>query len=605
MAAVSFDVSRITIDPGEGLLRSQKKFQQGLKGMGGSAVFNPGAPAAHIDNKRDVRLLDPWFTGDPEKRPVGVSPPTVCYRLLKNDATLNYYWRKYSFCDLRYPHLPWQVYGWCKEKYINNVVRYTFKLIPRRHGKTYDDCGKGIAMLIRMGVERNNPVMAYYCPVKGQALMNAWNALVFLSRNIPGVRHDQRSGKITWPSPLLENPKSVTTIYFLGGLGGSKTKVGGYYDICVMDEIELYPLAFIQDVGMASTFDRDGYFVGSATPYNLGIIDHFIDEAVKRMRLREAIDKGAKIDPRKVPADLDEWHAVTGDCWTLGVYDRVKLEKFRATLGEEKFAQNFECRNPESVKLFYYRDRVREAETAGLITTEELFDPQVPLRVYYDFGIGQKTDRMAWSVWQFNDVRPVCLAGKVVVGKNYADIVADFKASRYGGLKIFEHCIPHDAGAKEQSDGVEKKKKFSDQLRRQGVNGWWRVSSLDRHQNPTMKVGEVNEILKTAMFHEVEAAGIIECLKGHKRVFNKEHEVVEDRPSKTKYRDGADVVRYALIDWKDGGWHQRMDMYEDVHKDSDGYNPDAHPMEGSILHVEPVERGTERVLHGSDEEWYR
>ena len=585
--SVKFDGAGLTIEDSPEVLATQEKFSKML--VGELAVGDEDSTTIAA---RDISALGDWLKPDRENRPVGVTLPEAGYRLfLDSQNRLRY--SKEMFVDMRYPHLPWQVYGWSRDRYLNNLKKYIFKLLPRRHGKTFDDGFKGVSLLCILGSTRNNPVMAYYCPAKEQAMRNAWNALTLASANIPGVKYEKGAGRISWPSPTLQNPQSVSTILFFGIRGGGDTKRGGYYDICIMDEIEFYSIPFVEEVGFNSIFDRDGYFIGSGTPKNMGVMDHYMDKAESCLRIQDSVAKGEPVDMDKVPADWNQWHAVRGDCWSLKVYPEDKLNMLRATLGEERFSQEMECKNPESIKLYYYRDAITMAEKKKSINHLLRQDENLPLRVYYDFGIGEKTDRMAWGVWQHDNNRPVCLAGGVIAGKNFSDIVAAVKNSPYGESAFFEHNVPHDVKAKEQSDGVEKIKKFRAELKRQGVAGWQNTNHLPRHKNPILLVGEVGEVLKyQAQFHELHAAPILECLKNHKRKYNKENDIVEESPSKTRFRDGADMVRYAVIDWKSGEYLRRMErLVGGAPERRELVNYDDHPMEGSILDVDGADEG--------------
>ena len=603
------DPSRLVIPDSPDVEQSKQWFRDTLRGKNTKhqILEVEQHQRAEITSTRDLKLLDPWLDPDSTKKKVGSKFPFIGFRVLRKEPEIHFYYNKYAICDLRYPHLPWQVYGWSPEGYLKNLKRYIFKLLPRRHGKSTDDLGKGTSLMCIYGVTRRDPLMRYFCPVKEQGLANVWQALVHMTYNLPGVNQDKSKGVVTWPTPLLDAPKSKATIRFLGTRGGSKTGVGGYSDITIFDEMEFYGIPFINDVGFAQSFDREGIVVGSSTPYNLGVIDYYVDEGIKRMKIAAGLKKGQTFDPKDVPSDVNDWHVVTGDCWSLNVYNKTELLKIKATLGDEEFAKSFECKNPDSVKLFYYKDTMKKAEEKGLVTTHPVFDPNVPVRVFYDFGIGEKTDRMAWSMWQFTELRPICIAGRVVVGKGFAEIVADVRKSKYGHLRFFEHLVPHDAKAREQSDGVEKIEKFKKELKKQGMFGWQRTRHLKRHSTPEMVVGEVNEVLKVATFHAIDAADIVDCLKNHKRVYIEKTGVVEDRASKTKYRDGADAARYATIDWKSREYVRRWEEYgyegDSTRSPTDYY--DFHPMEGSIMHIGPGSKNNDGWgdMDSNDEGW--
>ena len=423
--------------------------------------------------------------------------------------------------------------------------------IPRRHGKTWLLIFTLIELLLAVGHSR--PIGAYYCVTRGQAVRNAWKIIEIALRNIPNVKIDKANGEITIPRPTLHDPSDYVTLYFFGITGGSGPKKGGYYDAVIFDEAEYMDRGFIDDVGIASSFDKDGLVGIIGTPDGRDNIDYWLEEAEKREEVAKNIKEGRKeLLPKKIPEDVYRWVSKKGDCWNLGVYSVEKLMLFKAALPAWRFAKEFECKDTSASQAFFYRPTMAEIKEKGQhnFVYRVVVEERLPLWVHYDLGIGSKSDRMVFGVWQFTQEHMRLLAGRSFQGKGYADIVQAVRLSPYGKYPLYGHFLPHDAGAKEQSDGVLKSDKFREELRNQQVAGI--VEVLPRDDDPLMSVGLVKNTLSKMIIDRENAADIYDGLWNHKKRATKNQDgdvVYENTPSKTKWRDAADMVKYAVLNW--------------------------------------------------------
>ena len=532
-------------------------------------------------------LLHPSY-GNQLEIPVGVNLPIPAYQFFPDDGN-RFEYRKRIFIDLRWGHLEWQKHSFSRDKYTHNMKRFIVQKAPRRHGKTWALIHNMAGGLVAMSEYKINPVGAYYCPDKGQALKNAWKAIAHATRNIPNVKLNERMGIVTWPSPTLRDPKSITTIYVFGVRGGSGVKRGTYYDWCILDEVEFLSHSFIEEVGMGSTFDRQGHLALTGTPYNLGVLDEWLDKATGNLQLQHDIEQGLlRPDDPSVPADYDDWFAFSGDCWNLGVYPREQLLKLKASMSHRRFAQEMECKNPSDIVVFYFRNNYEIALKEKRISPLIKPDPRLPVRFYYDFGIGRKSDRCAWSAWQFTNSFPICLYSGEIIGKSYSGIVADIRKTTPFSQSIYEHVLPHDTGAREQSDLTDKRTKFQTELKEQGVSGWEKVSVLKRHKNPELVNGIVNDTIHLVRINSLHADTVVQALKHHRRKYDKNTELVVEEESKTKYRDSAHMFRYAMMDWKNEDYMKRFPSRQEL-KFADAVAPfltvgkGGHPVGKSII----------------------
>ena len=462
------------------------------------------------------------------------------------------HYQKHYFVDLRWGMFDWQVYSWSDDGYLNNVKRFQVKQLPRRHGKTHSDIAYGVEYCATK-VTKARPIMAFYCPTREQAIRNAWKIFEKVLAKFPGHKIDKGKGEMFVPRPTLQDPYDFVTIYFFGIRGGTGGKRGGYYDVCIMDEVEFISQKFVKEVGMGSTFDRDGVLVLTGTPEEQEQLDFWLSWGNQRVQQAKAIKRGEKIPQNQLLADANYWRVVTADAYDLKVYPKEKLELYRSAMGEVRFRQEFLCQPPSHTQAYYYRNALRPLRDTNLVNNL-ILNPTLPLRLYYDLGIGKnkRTDRMAFIVAQFEATKIFLLWAEDIFGKSFIDIVAAVKQSPYGNMALWEHILPHDGESREQSDGGHKHVKFEEQLRRQQVAGGVRV-----HRRPTnreMEVGDVKGMLPFIFFNNPGAYRAWEALESHRRKYIKEQQIYEDTPSKTPHRDMADCVRHCVMDFIEGGY---------------------------------------------------
>ena len=484
----------------------------------------------------------------------------------------------------------WTPFAWQKREIIRQQQfpkRFHVYEMPRRHGKTYYFIRAIVSFLLNC--VHMNPLGAYYCVDKGQAVRNAWSIFMDVIRPIPGAHADKTDGVITIPLPRLDNPSNMITINFFGIRGGSATKRGGGYSIMGFDEVEFIGIPFIEDVGMGSILDKDGHLWMMGTPHDMGNLDYWLDKAQKACKIEAAVNAGImKPDDPRVPYDYKEWHWKRENCYTLKVYTKEQLKMQEAIMSKEAFQREFMCVNPVASLGFYHRREVDKASDQGRISPMITYDPNVPIRVYFDLGLGTKSDQMAFGVFQFFPGGIRILYGQNVHGKGYIQACKAVRECPYGKKPIAEVVLPHDAKVSEQSDAVPKWEKFEKALREQGIGSPIRV------QSPTTdKLMDID--LVTAMMHkifisEIDAYDIVDALRNHKRKYNKVEATWQSEPSKTKYRDLADVVRHACVDYNNDDY---LDSFPDDTQFGQYHRPDGninewrsvgyHPSAGSVI----------------------
>ena len=303
--------------------------------------------------------------------------------------------------DLRYSQFKWQKEQEIlhKHPFENRPCRFQTKQEPRRHGKTHKEVFSMVAHLISCFlVPLLRPIGAFYCVDRGQAIRNTWRIFKMAVAQIPGVIIKEAEKEILNPRPHPNDPDDFATIYFFGIRGGSGNKRGGYYDIVTMDEVEFIDLDFVQEVAFGSTFDRNGHVRLLGTPRKMGRLSHWLDMAKKRVKMRTDIANGAIIPKDKIYADMNEWSFSQGDIYSRGLYSPERIAIMKSIFSEEVFNREFLCIDDTVASGFFHREQLERAEEAGNISAMVGVDQNLPLRVYFDLGLGTKTNRMAFSI---------------------------------------------------------------------------------------------------------------------------------------------------------------------------------------------------------------
>lgn len=494
-------------------------------------------------------------------------------------------WKLDFVVDLR-----WTPFAWQQREILRQQARpkrFHVYEMPRRHGKTYFFIRAILAFLLNC--KHHNPLGAYYCVDKGQAVRNAWSIFMEAILPIPGAFASKADGVITIPLPRLDNPTNTITINFFGIRGGSATKRGGGYSIIGFDEVEFISIPFIEDVGMGSILDKDGHLWLMGTPHDQGNLDYWLDKAQKSCKIEDAVLSGLmREDDPRVPFDYDQWHWRKENCYTLKVYTKDQLKMQEAIMSKEAFQREFMCINPVAAMGFYHRREVDKAMDEDRISPRIKYDPNVPNRVYFDLGLGTKSDQMAFGVFQFFPGGIRIIYGQNVHGKGYIQAAKALRESLYGKTPIIEVVLPHDANVSEQSDAIPKWEKFERALREQGLNAPVRVQRTTKDK--LMDIDLVTSTLHKMYIAEIDAYSIVEALRNHKRKYNKVDGTWQSEPSKTKYRDLADVVRHACVDYCNDDY---MAYYQDSKETSNFTPPDGtvdewravglHPTQGSVV----------------------
>ena len=489
----------------------------------------------------------------------------------------------YEILDLRWKKHVWQRKAWSATGDLRDVPGVCVQKIPRRHGKTHNNIYDGISYLYRVPLSR--PIGAFYAPAKDQTIRNTWIIFEAAVSRIPGAIMNKNKGFIILPRPTLVDPLDYITIYFFGIKGGSGTKRGGYYDYVNFDEVEYIDITFIKEVGFISGLGRKPKVVLTGTPDGFGNLDYWIEEAQRRERLVAAIDAGENIPKEKIPSDVRDWRAVTGDCAGLGLFTKEDLDELRAKIGDEIFEKEMNCNDKGHQEAFYYRADMDRAREDFRITPTVRPEKGVPVRYYYDLGVGNKTDLAAVGAFQLLPTKVLCLWSVVLGNADYLDIAEEVVGNplHQSGLLDIEHVLPHDAKNRDQKDRIPKYVAFEETLRKVGLRG--EVRCMLRPPDVRADTTAVRDVIRKSYFNEISCDKLVEALEKHRKQKDLTSGLYLDRPSKTKFRDLADMFRGMSVDYlaedykmNMGGQILRSSRFGDKRTDTGGHPHDIHSL---------------------------
>ena len=532
------------------------------------------------------------------------APPRTLFKLYLDPKTNTLQYQKQHVIDLRWNQRTWQTKTGTLDL-VRRLITATERNVlihvermARRHGKTFKSIHDAVNAL--PAIPRPNPIMAYYCPEKGQAVRNAWAALEAATRHIPNVSLDKTGGVITFPRPTIANPQDYCTIYLLPLKQGKGSKKGQYYDICIVDEADLAEIEFIKEVCIISCSDRGGILELKGTPDGHDRLNWWLQEAKKKVQFRLAFERGEIQHVPDEMTDFNNWSYFESDAEKEDVYNEEELKKLKALLGETIYNNQMLCKDVVSNEKFYFRQAMAVVEEQMRSSVNLRPVPHVPIRAYYDVGIGSKSDRMAFVIAQHFPTHMSILWSWDEPNASYAEVAAAIKQTPFFKY-IYEHVLPHDMRARQQSDKKEKWVIFEEALRKYGIFG--EVRTLIRTKDPKGDLDTVRSVIGQTLFNSVTAASVIEALNKHARKLNQEHKIYEDRPSKTIYRDLADAYRHAAIDFETKEYvnHERIPISKNAGAqgvvDLGGVE---HSFKGSIMfNDQGGDRGHVQMGHGN------
>lgn len=531
---------------------------------------------------------------------VVADPPVIGFKI---DKTRKTYIKK-IFIDLTWSRYLWQYFAGGFQGNLKQRARYVVKRIVRRQGKTYEAAHWMVEDLVKCPHEY--PVGHYFAPEKQQLMRSAWKNIRAAVRNIPGAVVDERGGVVKFPKPTLKDPANFCIIYLLSMRGGTMALRGDYSDSTVIEEAEGVDIKAIEEIVMYPSIDRKGKAYILGTVRGLGNMQYWEKFAVKRMKQADREKKGKLYPGEKLMANRHEWYVVKGNAYDLQVYpkEQLDIERENAPKTFEREMMGIDRNYDEG---FYFKKAIEQVleQRKGFYTERVKYNANLPLRAYYDLGIGKKkSDRSAIIICQFDLAGIKVLWGDDTLEKGYSALVRFLKESPYGNFNIYEHVLPHDAAASEQSDAIPKSVKFEEELKVQGCK-YSHLSVGSRTKDPQFDTSLVRDYIADGkvVMNAPHCERLLEALMGHRRSKVPKEDFYRDEPAKTADRDLADDFRYMVTHYHENEY-QAGGLFEGPVEAAIPFKAGGHPLEGSILEVGANHpQGNDLMPENLDTEW--
>jgi phage terminase large subunit len=345
---------------------------------------------------------------------------------------------------------------------------------------------------------------AYIAPLYNQAKDIAWSYL----------KH--------YAQPLLAGPPNETELR-VDLINGARIRLYGadnpdrlrgiYLDGVTLDEFGDMKPAIWTDVLRPALSDRQGWatFIGTPKGKN-GFWD------IWQSALRE-----------------EGWFSLMLKASETGLIRAEELEDARKQMGEDQYAQEYECSFDAAIQGAYYADAIRRAEAESRIGRIPI-DRGIPVHTAWDLGISDST--AIWFIQCVAKERRLIdyYEGSGVGLDHYAKVLTD-RGYTYG-----QHYFPHDIAVKELGSG---KSRF-DTLKGLGITAEVGIAS-----NVEDGINATRRLLDQCWIDNERCARGLEALKSYRREYDDKLKDWKNRPLHDWSSHGADALRTFATGFED------------------------------------------------------
>ena len=375
-----------------------------------------------------------------------------------------------------------------------DIHRFGVAVCHRRFGKTV----AAINHLIKAAMlcEKENPRYAYVAPTYSQAKRVAFDYLLMFTRplnpvaNISELRVDFYGRRISLYG--ADNPDSLRGIYLDG---------------VVLDEVgDMNPKVW-NEVLRPALADRLGWALFIGTPKGANHFKDFRDRAEKE----------------------EDWALLEFKASQTKIIPEAELAAAHREMGEDKYAQEFECSFNAAIEGSYYGAMLNNLP----IERFQAFAKDDLCKTYtaWDLGVGDST-----AIW-------VCQ----VAGQERR--IIDYVENHGVGLDWYvnwiknndytkaEHILPHDVEVRELGTGKSRKESLQD-------------LGLNITVCPRLSVDDgiqaVRRMLPNCWFHPKTKQGL-DCLRNYRREYDEKRQVFYDKPLHDWSSHASDAFRYLAV----------------------------------------------------------
>jgi phage terminase large subunit len=372
-------------------------------------------------------------------------------------------------------------------------------------------CGKTVAAvndLIRDAfvIPRENVRVAYIAPYFNQSKAIAWDYVKQFTAPIPGMKYNESELRADFPNGARLR---------LFGADNYDSMRGLYFDAVVLDEPADFPVSAWPTVIRPALSDRKGKATFIGTPK--GKNDFW------------ETYHNAQTDPN--------WFCAMHKASETHILDEEELAEALRTMGEDRYAQEFECSFEAAIQGAYYGTEMKRVTEDGRIMRVP-YDRALGVITAWDLGVGDSTAIwFAQVVGSGAEFRIIDYYENSGVGlDHYARVLQD------KGYIYDSHILPHDVQVKELGTGKS------------------RLETLDALGIRTVEVAPklmiddgiqaVRSMLDKCYFDEERCDRGIEALRQYQRDFDEKGKTWRGRPKHDWTSHGADAFRYLAVGYR-------------------------------------------------------
>jgi len=367
----------------------------------------------------------------------------------------------------------------------------------RRAGKTVAVINDLIAHANKPG--RTQRQYAYVAPTLVRAKDIAWTYLKNASVPVRRSHHE---------TELRVDFFSGSRIRLYGADDPDRLR-GLYFDGVVLDEYaEMEPQVWTEVIRPALS-DRAGFATFIGTPKGKNAFWQLWD--------------AARRDP--------SWFTLMLKASQTGLLAPNELAQARAQMGEDQYAQEYECSFEAAIKGAYYAEELSRAGREGRIGRVPI-DRAVPVHTSWDLGVSDST-----AIWFVQCVgrerRLVDYHEASGVGLDYYARELDDKRREHQWV-YGEHYLPHDIRNRELTTGLSR----ADTLRGLGIE----PTVVPMH-NVLDGINAVRRMLSRTWIDEVRCERGVEALRAYRRQWDERLKDWKANPLHDWSSHGADALR--------------------------------------------------------------
>jgi len=375
-------------------------------------------------------------------------------------------------------------------------IRFACLAIHRRFGKTVCAINELIAGALTCPLDR--PRFHYIAPTYKQAKSIAWDYLKEFTRVIPRMRYMETELRADFP-----NGARIQLV----GAENYEAMRGQYSDGSVLDEWGNMSNNVWIEVLRPALSDRKGWCIFMGTPNGKNHFYHTYREAEK----------------------TEGWLARTYSADETKLIDDEELAMARATMGDDKYRQEFLCDWSASVLGNYYGTEMGRVRAEGRLCHVP-HEPLLPVYLAFDLGMDDYT-----AVWflQFHNREIRCIRFMQWKDTGVIDVLNEIQ-NTYRQYDIHQLWMPHDVEVREQVSGRSRKQSLEDL-------GY--VVEAAKRESIADGIQSCRILLAKTWFDKTHAIDGVDCMENYRKKMDARTNTFLEKPEHDEFSHGADAFR--------------------------------------------------------------